>query len=374
MLTTGDARRSEMAAVAGLAESAPDPTLLPVLGKLLDEELRRYRGFRAEAEEARWQHGPALNEARTLYAGLYYRAFAAIRSPQTVAMMKGYLTDPHFGELAAQVLAEHWRIANEPPSAHYVLGGVDFSRVRDKRKARALAPYSTSTEAEIIFAAAERLTTEEATDEQKRLAVALGTVASRLPHGQRSDMIVRLIALASRRKRPRLLLNLVLSGVDIDLEVVAAGIRETLEAAKTDAWILVQSDGYELKEWLRLLPFVGRVIDTLPVLCAMPLAQRKPGFLAAMIDSFPYSPASDAEEALFSLAEEDHRFYADHHWRRAVMRFGTASSAYRIIEVAVRGHLADESDGLDSADALANLIASFPGLPPSIRTLPLGAF
>jgi hypothetical protein len=360
MLAAGDATRSEMAALARLAECVPDQRLLPVLGRLLDDELRRYRGFWAKAEAGRWQHGPALNEARTLYTGNYCRAFVAIRSPHTTAMMNAYLTDPHFGELAAQVLCQHWRIANEPPTDRYLLGGVDFSRVKDNHKARIFDPDRTSTEADTIFAAAERLISGDATDEQNRLAVALGTIAARLPHGQRADTIGKLIALASRRKRPDLLLNLVLSGDDIDFEVVAAGIEETFEAAKTDGWILTQSDGFELKAWLRLLPFVGRVMNTLPVLRAMPPAQRGPRFLAAMIDTFPHAPAPDAEDALFCLAQEDSRFYADYHWRHAAMRFGTSSAAQRIIELAAQGRLSHDKYDWDLTHELANLIASFP--------------
>lgn len=360
MLVAGDATRSQTAALAQLAESVPDETLLPILAMLLDDELRRYRVFHAEAEAAGWQRGAAADQARTLYTGQYYRAFVAIPSPHTATIMKGYLTDVHFGELAAQVLAEHWRIANEPPTDRYLLSGVDFSLVKEKRKARASNPDRTSMEADAIFAAAERLATGEATEEQNRLAVALGTIASRLPHGQRAGTIRRLVALASRRKRPDLLLNLVLSGEDIDLEVVAAGIDETLEAAKTAAWILTQSDGYELKAWLRLLPFVGRVMDTLPVLRALPPAQREPRFLAAMVDTFPHAPAPDAEDALFSLAEEDSRFYVDYHWRHTAMRFGTPSSAHRVIDLAALGMFSHERYDWDTMHALANLIASFP--------------
>jgi hypothetical protein len=353
----GDASRSEKAALAQLAKSVPDETLLPILKQLLDDELEQYRAFRIDAEAHGWQRGPALNEARTLYTDHYYRAFEAIRSLQTASMMEPYLTDAHFGELAAQVLAEHWRFANEVPARRYTLGGIDFSVVKDKRQARALEPDRTSAEADKIFAAAELLVDGDPTDEQKHLAVALGTIASRLPHGRRDDMIRKLVAFASRRKRPDLLLNLVLSGDHIDLAVVAAGINDNVEAAKSDPWILMQSDGYELKQWLRLLPFVDRVMDTLPILRGMPTAQREPRFLASVIDSFPHAPAPDAEDALFSLAEEDPRFYLDYHWRHAALHFGTPSSAHRIIDLAAQGVLSHGRTDWDTIQALAHLIA-----------------
>jgi hypothetical protein len=362
MLMAGDASRLEKAALAQLAKSVPDETLLPILKQLLDDELERYRAFRIEAQAHDWKRGPAVNEARTLYTGHYYRAFEAIRSPLTARMMEPYLADAQFGELAAQVLAEHWRLENEAPARRYTWGGIDFSVVKDKRQARALEPDRSSAEADKIFAAAERLMEGDPTDEQKHLAVALGAIASRLPHGRRDDIIRKLVPFASRRKRPDLLLNLVLSGDHIDLADVAGGISDTVEAAKSNPWILMQSDGYELKQWLRLLPFVDQVMETLRILRSMPPTQMEPRFLANIIDLFPHSPASDAEDALFSLAEEDPRFYSDYHWRHAALHFGTPSSAHQIMDLVARGVLSHKRADWDTTQALAHLIATSAGV------------
>ncbi len=130
------------------------------------------------------------------------------------------------------MLADQWLTINEPPKDKRFLGGVDFSGVAQKRAARAADPHATSSEAETIFSAIEPLIADGATVEQKRLAVALGTVALPLPHSQRDSTIQKLIALASRRARPHLLLNLVLSGEEIDIDVVADGISETFERRK----------------------------------------------------------------------------------------------------------------------------------------------
>lgn len=358
MLAAGDARRSETAALARLAERAAAPALLPILKSLLDDELQRYRAFRAEAQASGWRPGPALDESRTPHTGQYERAFMAIRSPHTTAVMEAYLIDEYFGESAARVLAEHWHIANEPPKNRYATGGVDFSGVKNMRKARAAAADWTSAQAEMIFATIERLISDDPKDEQKRLAVALGTIASRLPHGQRAGTMRKLIALASRRKRADLLLNLVLSGEEIDIEDVAAGIAETFEAAKTERWILTQSDGYELKVWLQLLPFVGRVMDALPVLRAMPPVQREPRFLKEMIAAFPDSPAPDAEAALFKLAEEDARFYTDYQWRRAALRLDTPTLAKRVVDLVTQGRLSTAGSDWEFVQTLARLIAA----------------
>src|SRR3546814_9821730 len=107
-----------------------------------------------------------------------------------------------------------------------------------------------------------------------KLGVALCIVGSRPPHGQRDLTIQKLISLAPRQARAGLLLSLVLSGEDIDIKLVADGISETFEAAKKETWILTESDAYQLRDWLSLLPFVTPVTDLPDIVRGMPEAQR----------------------------------------------------------------------------------------------------
>lgn len=336
VLASGDAERRHIASVATLARRAPDVSLLPLLKRMLDENLRRYRAFREEAAAEGWRQGKARDEASWPMMHEYMRAFMAIKSPETIALMCEYLADTHFGELAACVLAEHWKAANEPPPDKRFFGGPDFSGVAEKRAARAADPAATSDAAEAIFSVIETLVVDGATDDQKRLAIELGIVAVRLPHGQHDGTIDKLISLTSRRARSKLLFNLVLSGAEIDSKLVTEGIAETFEAAKTEPWILMDSNAYELRDWLRLLPFTNRPADALDVVRGMPDAQREPRFLEGMVDAFAVTPSAGAEEALFSLAEQDPRFYENYQWRAAALKLGTASSAHRLIELTAK--------------------------------------
>lgn len=363
MLASGIAKRSQTVQIARLASRAPSVNLLPILKRLLDDNLRRYRDFREQAEAASWQPCDAVNEARQPMTHEYQSVFMAIRTPETASMMREYLTDEHFGALAAQVLADQWRANNEPPKDKSFFSGVDFSGVQEKRAMRAAEPNATSAEAETIFAAIEPLIADSATDEQKRLAITLGVIGARLPHGQRDVTIQKLIFLAPRRVRSELLLNLVLSGEEIDIKVVADGISETFEAAKTETWILTQSEGYELKSWLRLLPFVSHPIEALPIVRSMAPTQREPRFLGEMVSALVYAPSTEAEEVLFRLAEEDARFYLDERWRATALRFGTPTSARRIIDLTAIGAF----DGTTTNDwhlarELGSLIATHPNL------------
>jgi hypothetical protein len=363
MLASRDAKRWQLASIATLASHAPSVRLLPLLKRLLDDNLRRYRAFREEAQAAGWRHGDAVNEARTPDTHQYQRAFLAIDAPETAALMREYLTDQHFGELAAHVLAASWQRANEPPSDKRFLGDVDFSRVKEKRASRAANPAATSIEAETLFTVVDALIAVDSTDDQKMLGVALGIIATRLPHGQRDRTIRRLIELTPRRARANLLLSLVLSGEEIDIEDVTDGIAETLDAAKEQTWILIQSEGYELRVWLRLLPFVSNPAQAVDVLRSIPEPQREPRFLQEVLTALGDAPSADAEEILFKLAEDDPRFYVDHRWRATALRRGTQSSARRIIELAAEGVLqGPATDDWALSRELGGLIGEYPDL------------
>lgn len=116
MLASGDAKRRHTANIATLASHAPSVSLLPILKRLLDDNLHRYRAFREEAKAAGWQRGEAVQEASWPLTHEYQRAFLAIEAPETTALMLEYLEAEHFGALAAQVLANQWRSRNEPPA------------------------------------------------------------------------------------------------------------------------------------------------------------------------------------------------------------------------------------------------------------------
>ena len=304
-----------------------------------------------------------LSTKRALRIRVSLHAFLAISAPETAALMREYLTDEHFGALAAQVLASQWQRANEPPSDKRFLGGVDFSHVKEKRALRAADPAATSIEAETIFAAVDTLIADGSTDEQKKLGVGLATVATRLPHGQRDSTIRKLIELTPRRTRPSLLLNLVLSGEEIDSKIVADGIAETLEAAKRETWILTQSEGYELKIWLLLFPFVNNLAEVITVLRSMPAPQREPRFLQEMLAALADAPSADAEGILFKLGEDDPRFYMDYRWRATALQLGTQSSVRRIIDLAAKGVLQGRTtEDWALAQELGGLIDEYPDL------------
>ncbi len=361
MLAAGDEKRWRLATIATMMSHAPSVEHLPHLKRLLDDNLRRYRAFREKATASDWRDREAVHEAQRPHMHEYQRAFLAINAPETAALMREYLTDEHFGELAARVLAGQWFEANEPKDDKKFRSGEDFSRVKERREARAANPAATSAEAEAIFGAIDTLIVNGSTDAQVRLRVALGIVGTRLPHGQRDVTIQKLISIAPRQARAAFLLSLILSGEDIDIKLVADGIAETFEAAKKETWILTQGEAYQLRAWLRLLPFATPVTDLPAIVRGMPEAQRDPRMLEEMVGGLSSSPSDDAEGVTFTLAEEDPRLYQNYQWRATALRFGTVSSARRLIELTVSGAIDGKSyDGWRWQRELGGLISEFP--------------
>jgi len=357
MLASGDATRVELASIATLASKAPSVNLLPLLKRLLDENLRRYRAFRQEAQATGWRQGKVIDEARAPHTHEYQRAFHRINAPETSALMREYLHDEHFGQPAALVLAAQWTAANEPSDGKRFGGDVDFSRVEERRAARISDPAKTSAEADAIFGAIEPLIAAEATEDQKKHAVALGIVAARLPHGQRDTTIQRLISLSPRRSRAALLRNLILSGENIDIEMIQNGLAELFEAAKAQRWLLSQDGGYDLKEWLLLLPFANPPAEALAVVRGLPDDQRRVDHLEEMIRGFRTAPGHDAENVLFQLAEADPKLYLNRGWRDAAIGRGTLSAARRYVDLAANGAFEGSgTDGWYSARQLAGLM------------------
>jgi hypothetical protein len=353
LVVSGDnATRGQLSAVADLIAHFPSAALLPMLKRLLDDELRRYRAFRQQAEAERWQ-GKATNEARTLYTNSYQRAFTAIKAPETTVLMISYLPDEHFGETAALVLKVQWILANEPKDDRHFVGSVDFSRVEEMRALRARHPRRTSNEAEATFEAIAPLVAEVATEAQKKHAIKLAIQAVRLPHGERADTISALLSIAPQAARAILVRNLILSGETIPTSVVQAGINDVFEDAKKHSWIL--HEGWQLKAWLLLLPFTDHPARLADTIAAFPPRQREPHFLEEMIRATESVQTLEIEEALFKLAENDAAFYGNHAWRDAVRRRGSPTSARRYFDLVIDGKI-DARDSWQASQEIAGLL------------------
>lgn len=333
MLASGNSNRWRTSTVAALAAHAPDVRLLPTLRALLDDNLTRYRAFRADAAATGYRQEPARSEAMHPWTHEYAHAFDAISAPETASLMREYLSDAHFGDYAARVLVAQWKKRNGPPRDNRFIGRIDYRLVEERRTAFAADPAATCDEAEAIFAVIDKLIHDNATDEQKKHGVVLGIAAASLPHGQRDATISKLIALSPLRARQKLLLNLVHAGTVIESATVLAALAELIEKAKNDAWIWQQNEGWEVREWLRLIPYSDNPAATLTAADMIPEERRHRHLFDEMIDSLGETPSLGAEEALFALAERHPGFYADRNWLDSVIGLESVSSALLLADL-----------------------------------------
>ena len=322
MADTGDASRKQLASIATLAECTPSNSMLPVLKRLLDIELSRWRTIQAERTRSRMV--PMFWLAR------YADAFVGVRCPEATDLMCGYLTDEHFGEYAARVLAAQWRNANEPPAQG---SWPDFSQVPDARAMRLRDPRATSLEAEAIFSAIANLTSAGSSDEMCRQAVALATAAVTIPHGERDEALAALLDRADPDARCTLLTSLVLSGTVVDAKIVQAGVMNLIEAGQTDAW--------RLSGWLQLIPFTSRPSIAPEILGTLPEALRGPRKIEPMFRAFTFALEDDTADILFELAKVERRLYGWRAWREAVVACRTASAGQGLVDLAIGGAFED---------------------------------
>ncbi|MFC4217221.1 NACHT domain-containing protein [Pseudophaeobacter arcticus] len=361
LLAADDIPRYDKAAIASMIQQAPAATLLPTLQRLLDDNLRRYHEFREAAKASKWRDSNSVREAQNPHTHEYQAAMIAIHAPETFKVAASYLTDEHFGKNAARVLAVQWINENDPTEDRSLIGGVDFSGVSARRAARQAKPEESCPEANAIFTAVETLIAEGTTEEQQNRAVVLGCVGARLPHGDCNGIFEKLIALAERQSRAALLLSIVLSGEEVSIDLIAAGIEETIDEANTKAWILTDGDGYQLRDWLRLLPFATPIAQIPKIISSLPDAHRSPRMLEEMIRNICLSSPEGGQSVLFKLAENDPRLFQDYQWRKSAMNFGGDASARRIVDLVLSGNLNEKThDQMRLRDELADLLRDNP--------------
>ena len=358
MIAKGDVPRHDLAEVATLIERVPDESALPVLQRLLDHNLERYGAVRAAAEASGWRPGPDLDQARSPMTHQYMRAFLAIDAPETRALMRKYLTNPHFGELAARVLVAQWVAANDPPPSGRFLGGSYLGHVKARRREWAADPAASCEDADAIFAAVDILLRETATEEQRKLGAELATIGVRLPHGRRAAQIERAYAHLPRRQRTRLGLNLVLSGEAIRVGTVVEGIQSTLAAAAVEPWILMDDDS-ELRDWLQLLPFADDTFGIVDVVRSIPPQHRRKARLEGLVGALASSPCSNAGVILFELAKLEPSLHEDYRWGQAALQVDGVDALRKLIDAVSDGRLGKDSRDLWARE-LGTRLADFP--------------
>lgn len=371
LLTDPSATRSQLADVAGAIQRLAAPQLVPVLRRMLVEDLARWKTARDQFIAGRGRGGSIQSDAQTSWTLQYRRAFAAIGDAQVIELMKAYLPDDGFtgfGEDAAWVLKEiHDREKNSINEKRFIWGS-DFSEVKANRAKRQQGMDLESSEsAEAIIMVLNDLLRPDAGEIGHRHALKLSNVAFRLPYGNKTEILDKLLRLPRPLSEKQTLLTvLVRAGEIISASMVLDGIKNLLEEAKTKRWLL-DDKHWVLGSWLELLPFSDHPNTVLDALGLLEPDLRPPWNLRGLLSALGYAPSPEAEHVLSTLPRIDARFLAEHEWFAALQSRDTVSAARILLDLLCEGVLVDEPGRTDTWTVI-RMLAAFIQKYPEFRT------
>ncbi len=352
--------------------------LAPQLKRLLYEELVRLkRAQQGRAAALRRGDIVASSDAGMRYDNQYQASFIRLGGDAVAAIAKEYLEERNFGFSAALILKSiSDRQLNLPePSFHRQwpwFDGVDAAR-----KSRAASPQPTPANALAtpIFAAINRLARSEAEKEDQLLAINLTRIALSMPHGDRDELVARVVALPQPlATKQTLLAAMVLDGQIIDVDFVMQAIDDWLLDAGDDpikAWHKRQNT-WEIEPWLELLPFTTRpeaVFDGLAKVKAFygrDWAKR----WERVVRAVAAVPDAAGITLLTSLAREHKDIADDHAWMQAILNRGSLGSVLLYVDLFIERILGIGPHGVDAwhvGRQLADYAQKFSELKPELR-------
>jgi hypothetical protein len=347
--------RSQLASLAMAIGRLSAPQLAPVLGRMLAEDLTRWRLAREEMMQAHKigaKIDPEVRSSAQMGHTLQYRhAFAAIGGDEVIQLMKSYLCGAGitgFGVDAAHVLKEIWEREQGSGGEKRIVFGTDFSEVKNRRAEREKAGGAASSPfADAIFDVVDDLIKSASSEEDHRHAVQLAVVGFSMPHGDREHTKEALLQLPqSPRERQTLFRALVLAGEIVFADMLLDGLRGLLEEAKSKKrWLWDQNSWWEVERWLEMLPFSDRPMATLDGLELIEANHRQPWHLRGVLNALSYAPSSEADDVLKALARKEPGFLKDHDWIGALKRRGMMIAARTLLEFIAEGAFSQVSGG-----------------------------
>ena len=350
LLISKESTRYQLAQVGVLIGRLMSSDLMGDLKKLLDADLARWRA----AKDAFRNSGGRLtieqrSEAAHSWTLQYRQAFERIAGEPVGHLMQAYLEDIDFGFDAALVLRAVYDREQKVPPPDWTKPWPDLSGVRARRASRgaAKATEHSSSHADCIFAAIERLIGPDSDTARQMLAIRMGRVAISMPHGDQRSTIDRLLAVpVPIRAKRELLAALVLDGEVIGTDMVMSGVEAWIEDAKAHTWQF--RDGlWEIQGWLELLPFTERPETTIDGVDRVMNALPHPDEMRQVVSALIAAPTEDAEQILGQLLKLHPQLVSNHEWAEALIRRGTARGTLMIIDLVIDGTLGDGRGGLD---------------------------
>jgi hypothetical protein len=130
LIASGESKRCQLADLGEALSRLGAPESIPILSRLLDEDLaRRLRAI--EAVKAAQQRGIVVDrsEAQTLYNWQYRQSFINFGGRTAAMAAIPYLDDPSFGFDAANVVKSLYDLRQGEREKGRTGGGIDYSKV-----------------------------------------------------------------------------------------------------------------------------------------------------------------------------------------------------------------------------------------------------
>lgn len=313
--------RAQLATLAQAAGSLGDPQLLPDIDRLL------------QRDQTELAHQRKLHPAQGTigFEQLYRLAFVLIGGVAAEQALAKWLPDLQVGEMAAQGLVEIWLRSQAGPEDSWLGSRHKFSRAKDLRRQRAVAGNASTTcdSAEAIFRVVRQLLTSPSSDDAQRHAIKLAAAGLVLPHADKTEEMVSLLALPQPRAfKLRLLNAMARVGMTLPAADLETALAELLQEASTQPWRLE-----EVRNWIELFPFSDRPLAVIDILVTLQGRPVSPGLMDHLLQVLGQTPSEDALPVLEVLANLEPKLVKNRHWREAVLQIRSEPAALLLLKV-----------------------------------------
>ncbi|WP_157179635.1 NACHT domain-containing protein [Rhizobium sp. CF142] len=362
LLASTTATRHDLAEVVAAMKRLPDPRYVPLIARMLDEDLLQRRAAR-EAWRAHRSRGSIPSDVSTSYSWTYRDALVAIGTDQVKELLIKYLRDPDFSEDAAiglKLILEKVVVRREKDKSPF-RSWPDFSLAKLNRARRTANKLESTDIAEAIFTVVANMVSDNADTQRLIKASRLAGIAATMPHGDRQILLQTLLtAPISAPAKLYLTTSMVIGGITIEANVLHGGLQQLFAEAKTQSWLL-GTDNSEVFKWIELFPFSD---DPLAILLALDIAREQlrsvaPWQLRGLLVAIGKMPGPAANQMLSLLVEWQPGLLKEYEWYRSLLATWTPNSL-ELLENISAGRYGTENDvsfgGYQLPSEVANLI------------------
>lgn len=165
---------------------------------------------------------------------------------------------------------------------------------------------------------------------------------------------------------------MVLAGLTPSATEVIAGLDNLAEEAKTKPWLLTDSDGALVQEWIALCAFSDAPGRMLSAMDYLPEWQREPWQIRKLLSALSAGPSDDAEGVLVALAKSNIAFLGSYDWVSALANRGTTSAALALADLVIE--FEESLDVQMDEYAISNFLAAAVRRQPELREMLRGRF